>query len=100
MRRKLNDEEIGYIRAVDLVKGFLIGFLKRYLKKYVSKLLLRRASRLYKLRLFLVKLLDKTWIALRRLLCDPKCWELTEVELKEMIDRELLKARLRLLKGS
>ncbi len=100
MRRKLNSEEVGYIRAFDLAKGLLFGFLKRYLKKYVSRLFIKRASRLYKLRLFVVRTLDVVWITLRKALCDPKCWELTEVELKEMIDKEVLKARIKMLKGS
>ncbi len=98
MRRKPISEEIGYIRAVDWLKGFVIGFLKRYLKKTIAKMLIKRASMRYKARLALVRALDKSWFFLRKILCDPKCWELTETELKDMIDREVMRARLRLIK--
>ena len=81
-----------------VIKSTLLFFLKRLAKKAYAKLLERTLGLLPKLRLSVVRGLDTVWFGIRRLICDPKCWEITEVEVCDKFSKEVTKARLRYLK--
>ncbi|UXD22037.1 hypothetical protein IPA_01040 [Ignicoccus pacificus DSM 13166] len=81
-----------------LLKGALWFVAKKSLKRLYVRLLQRRAKSTQKLRIMVARFLDKLWFSLRRIVCDPHCWEVTEEELKWMIDKEVMRARIRRLK--
>jgi hypothetical protein len=84
---------------IDVILGKLLGpALNKLFKRLVAKIIEKRSGIGFKIRLKLVRALDKCWLALRRLLCDPKCWVVTEDYLVTEIQKELIKASVRGLK--
>ena len=81
-----------------VIKSTAFFFLKRLVKRVYAKLLERTLGPASKIRLSIARGLDRLWFGMRKVICDPKCWEITEVEICERVSKEATRAKLRYLK--
>ncbi len=84
---------------LDVIAAKLFGFLaNKGIKRLIAKILEKKGGLGLKVRIKLTKALDKTWLTLRRLICNAQCWIITYDYIITDIQKEMIKAGVKGLK--
>ncbi len=84
---------------LDVIAAKLFGFLaNKGIKRLIAKLMEKKGGIGLKIRIKLARALDKVWLALRKIICNPQCWIITYDYVVTDIQKEMIKAGVKGLK--